>query len=569
MRLLATLLVASLGATLLTAAPAPAIAPAPSAPPLANLSVPLAIGSFNDLVVDEAHGHVYISDGKDQLLVRDLDGAAVSAITGLDQPRGMTLSEDGDTLYVALQDARILAVDTTTLTTTSLPAGTGSCPIDVAATAGLLWIANQCGGPGQLDALDPEDGTVTPALDDLIYFTSLDASPALPGRIFWTGGGSLTEVVVTATPTPALTPCASVVVGSNTRDVAISPDGQTVVTASGSPYEHPAFHTGDLSPAGVYTTAAYPNAVAFRADGLLAAGISGWYEPDVYLFTAADTAPWRNYEFGGIRNELLPGGLAFGGTRMYAVTGDIYRYDNFRLRVITPRAVSSLQVRTDRATYDYGKKVTVRVMLDTLASSQRAVRVYATPRGGDRTLIGSGTVPSGTKGELAVHTRATTRTTYSVEYDGDEQSDPSTASTKPVSVRAKLVAQPYKQTGKSGKYYLWPVTKTAYVHAQVKPNHAGDCIVFQGQWLVRGHWGYDGTTKCVHLNKDSWGGVYVTGDKDLLPYAFRFRGVFNGDKDNRAAKSPWVYGRFVRGRVAASESMGDGIPEVSGSSLRQ
>lgn len=531
----------------------------------AATGVPLGLTSFSDMVVDEAHGHVFVSDGVGQVLVRDLDGAAVTSLTGLDKPAGMTLSDDGATLYVALHSSQILVVDATTLATTTLDAGTDACPIDVATTSGLLWVSNPCGGLfGQVDALDPGTGTVTPSVADA-GVVLLVASPALPDTLLWfevgSSPGTLTVADVSMSPGPGLAVRASAQVGSNTRDAAISPDGTRVVTASGSPYQHPVYDTADLSPAGSFASDAYPNAVAYRPDGMLAAGISGWYEPDVYVYPAGSSTLFRKYEFGGTSNELLPAGLEFGTERLYAVTGNLYSNTNYRLQVITPRPASKVTVTTDRSTYEYGRKSKVSVRLTATAGAQRQVQIYAQEQGGVRRLAATGTVPVG--GTLTKSIAVKRATTFTAEYAGDSQADVASGKDS-VKVHAKIKTKAIGYLRKSGRYYLWSASKKAYVFGNVLPNHAGDCEYFQGQFLVRGRWGYSDTTSCVTLSSDSWAGVYLKGDRRLIPYPFRFRAIFKSASGNLGTTSTWVYGRFVagNGRPVAQRPLSPSVSEL-------
>jgi hypothetical protein len=542
----------SLVRTLTAAALAASAVAATAGSAQAATGVPLGITSFADLVVDQAHGHVFISDGTSQVLVRDLDGAAVTAVTGLDHPAGMTLSDDGSMLYVAVRDAQLVTIATTDLTTGALPVGAGSCPVDVATASGLLWVSNACTDSGQIDAVDPVSGMVTAGLRTNVYVPRLVAAPQLPDTLLWysegLSPGTLHAEDVTTSPTPALSERASAQVGSNTRDAAISADGSRVITASGAPYEHPVFLTSDLSSDGSYGADSYPNAVAVRSDGMVAGGISGWYSPDVYVYPAGSRTLFRSYEFGGTSNELVTRGLAFGETRLYAVTGDLYSNSNYRLQVITPRAAASVTVKTDKKTYDFNQKATVSVRLSAGAASQRQVTVYAQENGGSPRLVGTGTVPVG--GVLTLTRKVTIATTFTAEYAGDADTDAATGTATPVKVHAKIVPKAVGFAKKVGKYYQWSYRKTAYVYGNVKPNHAGDCEYFEGQWLVRGRWGNGGTTGCVRLSNTSWAGVYLKGDRRLIPYPFRFRGVFKGAGGNLGAKSAWVYGRFVKSGAA-------------------
>lgn len=91
----------------------------------------LSTGNVPEIVVDEAHGHVYIAGGRaGTVLVRDLEGNEVTTITGQRDASGLALSPDGSVLYVANAHAdAISAIDTTTLTEVArYPTGTDTCP---------------------------------------------------------------------------------------------------------------------------------------------------------------------------------------------------------------------------------------------------------------------------------------------------------------------------------------------------------------------------------------------------------------------------------------------------------
>jgi len=106
----------------------------------------------------------------------------------------------------------------------------------------------------------------------------------------------------------------------------VLPSGQAFVSASGAPYRIDRFRLSDLAEDGFrYVTGAYPNAVAVTAGGggLLAAGRSAAYEPDIEIF-AVDYPSQRlfSHDFG-LSRTLLDQGLAWSpdGRRLFAVDG--------------------------------------------------------------------------------------------------------------------------------------------------------------------------------------------------------------------------------------------------------
>src|SRR3954452_8171462 len=80
----------------------------------ADSSQDVGLTGFSDLVVDQAHGHVFISQGTGTVVVTDLAGHKLGAIAGLAGGNGMTLSDDGSQLFVALTAGNEIAeVDAT------------------------------------------------------------------------------------------------------------------------------------------------------------------------------------------------------------------------------------------------------------------------------------------------------------------------------------------------------------------------------------------------------------------------------------------------------------------------
>jgi hypothetical protein len=518
----------------------------PVAPASADGPVGPSFTGFRDLVVDDAQGHVFISHGSSQISVRDLDGQPVTSIEGMTGAAGMTLSDDGSTLYVALKDGdAIAAIDTTTLAPTTYPTGVDSCPSNVAITAGLVWFAANCGsGWGSVGALDPSDGTVSSNL--LREYSPLIAtSPQVPDTLFVLTQGlspsSLDKYAATVDADgPELTHIASIDVGSNGRDLAITPGGSRVVTASGSPYEHPVFLTGDLSADGAYRAGAYPNAVAIRSDGMVAGGIVGAYDPDVYLYQSGTRNLFRNYDFGDASHELVTRGLAFGETDLYAVEGP---YSGpYVLRVITPRAASELTVRTDSPTYLYNHKATVAATLPSGAGE--TVSIYATSPGGRRKLVKEGLVDVDDRLTVKVPVQRTT--TFSASYDGDDTRDAATAEATAVKVRAAVTGSLSGYRSKAGAYHLYSVGNRILFTARVRPNHQGDCVYSRLQFHVQGRWGYDSTTNCMRLASTSTAKASFKGDRSYTGIPMRFRTEWHGDRENLARNSGWAYAKYTR-----------------------
>lgn len=355
MRRLASLAVSSL---LLAAGFVSVAAPSRAA---TETAVPLPMTDFRDLVVDSTHGHLFLSGGgSNGVVVRDLDGAAVTTIT--DEPGAwqMTLSDDSSTLYVALSagDA-ISAVSTTTLTEVArYPTGVSTCPQSVAVTGGKLWFAYGCvGQTPQVGSLDPSVGAASVRTHQVAgaygHMLRLQSSPSRPGLLVAGEPGlspSTLRLLDVTGGAPVVT--ASIEPGSNLVDMAVTDDGTHVITAYGSPYQHHSYRTTDLSGDGVYgDPKAYPNAVA-TAGRLVAAG-RYFGTPTVTVYDT-DGSTIRTFDWStpgvsgpGDSENLYQASLAFtaDGSRMYAVTYD-QTGGSIQLRVVlkpggkdTPRLV--------------------------------------------------------------------------------------------------------------------------------------------------------------------------------------------------------------------------------------
>jgi len=200
-----------------------------------------------------------------------------------------------------------------------------------------------------------------------------------------------------------------------------------------------------------------------------------------------------------------------------------------------------VSIRTDRSSYDYGSRavVTAKVSAD---SPVRTLSVYATPPGGVRKLVTTGTVDR--DGLLVVRVPVVQQTTFTVALDGQGQV-PSTSATRSVSVHAKVTPTMQRYRSKSGRYYVYGLSQDAFIQGKVSPDHAGDCLYFRAEFLVAGSWQYPATTKCVDLSSASTARAYLAGNPNYRGIPIRMRAEWRGDKRNLAENSAWRYLKFV------------------------
>lgn len=293
-----------------------AVAAAPPAAAATDKNYALPGIGFSDMAVDVAHGRLFISGNDNKLLVRSLDGAAVTSLAPNASARGLALSADGSTLYAALyaNDA-IAAFDTTTLVETARYAtGTQTCPQDVAVIGTSLWFGYGCGNAswnhrvGVVD-LSGETATVTLAKTDKTFYAGIWVVAA-GDHLLVAGKGSSPTTLYSypVTGTTLGTPATLSI--SDPNDIAVTPDNTRVIVPPGESYSQPIYHVADLSNAGSFANNhPYPNA-ALAANGFLVAGGLAWYDPDIRIFRESDGAAVRTYELGGSNYSLVDHGLA-------------------------------------------------------------------------------------------------------------------------------------------------------------------------------------------------------------------------------------------------------------------
>ena len=306
--------------------------------PTANAATPdtstdLNVSYFRDLVLDQAHGHLFITSNKG-LMVRTLEGAVVGTVANVPTAAGLALSADSTTLYVALPTpGAIAAISTSSLTETArYTVGDSTCPQSLAVSDGKLWFGYGCyPGPGALGVVDIAAEGSPVHLDQApagAFSTAVDvyATPALAGRVFT----SAQEVAVW--DTTGASPAKLAASAGHAKDMAFSPNGAEVVLSRTSTVD--ALSTTDLSL--VRTHGSRPSGaqgVAVSSGGLVALGFGGDNNPDVRVHTSTGTLV-RGWEFGAyggnVATSAEPNGFAFDstGSRLFAVLGSFSNEHN-------------------------------------------------------------------------------------------------------------------------------------------------------------------------------------------------------------------------------------------------
>ncbi|WP_328223621.1 Ig-like domain repeat protein [Streptomyces sp. NBC_00104] len=355
-----------------------ALAVGTATPAVAETSAFLPVTSSGDIVVDGVHQRIFVSDPNGgKVVATDYTGTVVGTVPSLPGAKGLELSADSGTLYAAVPGAdAIVAVDTATVTETKrYPTGEGTDPQYPAWAGDKLWFGYGAATQGNIGSLDVSGADPVVVLNQEpnrtwyaapVLETTSGAPNTLVAGIKDLSPFSL-AVYDVSSGTAAKTasgPDTDDYAGSNLQDLALSPDGSQVVTASGYPYNHQVFKTSDLTRDGVYPSTHYPTAVEIAPDGTVAAGVDNWSEPVVYLYEPGATTPIRTHAFSdnsGFGNgRVVPGGLAWtpDESRLFVITTD--SDGGFTLRVVAdPTRVATAVTVDAPATATRAKELTV------------------------------------------------------------------------------------------------------------------------------------------------------------------------------------------------------------------
>lgn len=207
------------------------------------------------------------------------------------RPYGMTLSNDGNLLYVANSTSQFLSVvdwrakRVTQSITLSAPAQ----DIEVGADGRLYVLTNR-----SLIQIDPISGNkVGPDFPVFVYAGELAISPK-KDRLYYGDYGlspaSLYQWDITVQPPSLLWESDhGITSGENGQDVAISADGTFISFAAGYGqlgYNIAKYRTSDMAILGTFNTGPYPREITFSPDGLRAFAIHMEGEIDVFDTTS-------------------------------------------------------------------------------------------------------------------------------------------------------------------------------------------------------------------------------------------------------------------------------------------
>ncbi|CAM5714963.1 hypothetical protein [Streptomyces aurantiogriseus] len=237
---------------------------------------------------------------------------------------------------------------------------------------------------------------------------------------------------------------------------------------------------------------------------------------------------------------------SIGGANTYTVSypGDAsHRAATTSAIVQVSRAATAVSVTTNASSYAYGATATVTAHLGTTYNS-RTVSIWATPHGGTKALVKTGTVDA--KGNLTATYKLTRNTTFTASFAGDHRYAPATA-TRVANAYVKVATALggyYTSTTYSGiTYRVYHRTVKPTVTATVTPNKAGQCQRFQVQQYYSGAWRTLTTSGCYALAANSTAKTQLTLT-NALNQKFRVRSQYERstkDNTNLSTWGGWLY----------------------------
>lgn len=499
----------------------------------------LPLRSTGDMVVDGVHHRVFVSDPTSgQVVVTDYAGTVVATVGSLPGVRGLELSADSATLYAAVGDAdAIVAIDTATATEAHRWSTGTADPQYLAQAGGKLWFGYGGATKGNIGSLDltgadPVVHLAQAPVNSWYSAPILEASAAAPDTLV-AGAESQSPVVLAVYDVSSGAPTQTAYAfdpgdtgGGNLMDMAVTPDGKDVVTASGAPYYQAVYKLTDLSKDGKYVTTTYPNAVDIAPNGDIAAGTSSWYEPDVHVFKPGTSLPLKEYEFGtgtgGVASPVLTArGLAWApdGSKLFAVSRD--DADAYSLRVYdNPAKTATTLTTVAPATGTRGKALTVTGKLTLTPSAIPAGTEVAVTRTDDETpagkALGTATVAADGSYSLTDTPPAGGTVKYTATYAGDADHAGASASDS-VSVARTAATVTLDNAGKVYAYngavtftaHLGTTYKNRTVEIWADPygSDKPDALVRKGTVDSKGN-----LTAALHLTRDTKVTAKFTGD---------------------------------------------------------
>lgn len=462
---------------------------------------------YVDLVVDDGHGRVFVSQGTSKLVVANTELTRSRSIDLPTRAQGMVLSEDGATLYVAGNgQADLVAVDTGSLEVQVVTPSLSDCARGMAVAADLLWVVSDCEATPGLVAVDPGSGTVTTISNRRLGTIARTSADQL--IVAGVKGDTAVELLAVAKePIPSARTLAVRIMRSDlVGDIAVVPTRSEVWLA---------LKSRDVAwlelPSLDYRNKEYtggPPTVAARADGLMATvnGGSGlsFYEAD---------GRWWGDMTAAKDGEVFPAGMAFGATHLYYAVAPADTTQPPYLTRIWPRRSSYIeQGPFSPKAVEVGTPISFKGRLIT-ESPSREIRVYRRTRTGPDELVR--VLEAGPKGHFSGTVRATQTMRIRVVFPGDEETQSDSALFDQVSVipavRSRLGGQARTVDGVS----VYRASGRAVLSGAVRPAAPGACVEVILWVRVEGRWRIAGRV-CARQTDGGRFRAHLDGSRDLV-----------------------------------------------------
>ncbi len=521
------------------------------------------VNGFDRMLVDPAHGHVFVSGSQSSsaILVENTDGTSAGTISGESGAAGMVL--DGTTLYVARCSWGVIdEIDTTTLARTGSFAADVGGTCDLAEAGGRLWYSNAHDGQwGKLLSVSPAAPHTVVDSGISEYQMIFATTPTHPN---WLVVGDSHLSASTVSVQDVSDPVSPTQVasawdlggGGNLQDMAITADGSKVVTAAGAPYGIQAFALPGLTAAGTYPTDAYPDAVALSPSGSqIAGGSDSAYGKDVFLFGSGTATPLTSWDFGSTSDTLYPRGLAFGGdgSKLFAVSKSSSgsgRVFHVLSTVVLPKG--SVSIHASATSITYGHSLTLTAHLGT-GSANHALSIYRRPAtGGSPVLVRTAT--AGAAGNISVTVAPAANTVYTAVWTGDAAHAATTSAGVEVRVHVVMHISTRGGYATSSGYRLYHYTTSCSGSSHTgcpqflgyaSPAHPGRTFTITVQALT--------ASGCTNVLTHSYGSgsngqlllTLYYGSRGVIGHSQRIHVSMAADSDHLGAVSPWIYFRVT------------------------
>ncbi|MFI9576344.1 hypothetical protein ACIG5D_33380 [Microbispora rosea] len=297
----------------------------------ADITTDLGITGGGDVVA--GGGKAFIA-GDDQLLVVNANGTFNTAVGGL-SARSLAITPDGTRLYAALRDPNeIMELDTATLDTTrEISLAEYPCPTNLALSGRWLWVGYGCDQwDGGVVGIDLSSGYRS----RLIRVAATYASPkvAAAGNTLVVGDSGLSPASLRVYDVNTLRATLRGIIDGHDYhtgflgDLAITPDGSTIIAAFPDSDEYFAWDTTSLQKVRAYgpdpDSGYYLPVVAVSADGThVAAGRGTKSGLGLTLYDSATAAPVYSGTLTDHAGLMDLRSLTFSNDDLFAVWRDL------------------------------------------------------------------------------------------------------------------------------------------------------------------------------------------------------------------------------------------------------